>query len=601
MGEHLPQSFRRASSELTRHKKQYTPMGQLVRSWSVSAAWLTMALLMLLALPLFLCMPVWIDASLYDLAARNVLHGGVHYRDLFDTNLPGMLWLHLVVRSALGWSTEALRLVDILLFGLSGWLLGRWLKPLNLPAALPAWLAVFCFLFYFSTTEWCHCQRDMWMLPFTLVALHLHRRQMADLVDMAVSGRQLTLRGLAEGLCWGAAFWIKPFVIVPAIACWLLCAIRSGRATVVTRKRVALDAGALLVGGLVAGVPGVAWLMATGSWPGFWDVMLNWNREYVEAANPLRLRFGFLITRLFPWGLLHLVALPLAVWTVLSALHGTLRRSARDLVSGANIKGLPGGWWEPHALLAGFYLGWTFQAVILQKSYDYSLAPLPPMALALIVSILCTRVSTSLRWGVLVSFGCVAVILSPVWRPERVAQWGRCWREGSTAELRDRLKLLPEERYSVDWEQLERVRLFLLEQGVGDGELTCYHTTTHPLYLQLDLRPTTPYLHFDMILNNFPMHREQIRRQLDESGQRYVVSDLAAYALRLQPDSTLSERPGSPNALPPQFPQQWLNVFPWNEPILFRAGRYLVHRVTKPVEKLMPESSSGNSIRAVRR
>ena len=31
--------------------------------------------------PLFVCMPQWVDATHYDICARNLLQGGVHYRD----------------------------------------------------------------------------------------------------------------------------------------------------------------------------------------------------------------------------------------------------------------------------------------------------------------------------------------------------------------------------------------------------------------------------------------------------------------------------------------------------------------------------------------
>lgn len=39
---------------------------------------------------------------MYDVAARNILRGGVHYRDVFDTNLPGIVWLMAAIRSAKG-------------------------------------------------------------------------------------------------------------------------------------------------------------------------------------------------------------------------------------------------------------------------------------------------------------------------------------------------------------------------------------------------------------------------------------------------------------------------------------------------------------------
>ena len=62
--------------------------------------------LLLLALPLFVAMPLWCDVTLYDVAAWNVLHGGTHYRDVFDTNMPGVVWIHVAVRGLLGWSAR---------------------------------------------------------------------------------------------------------------------------------------------------------------------------------------------------------------------------------------------------------------------------------------------------------------------------------------------------------------------------------------------------------------------------------------------------------------------------------------------------------------
>ena len=55
--------------------------------------------------PLFLRMPPWCDLTLYDVAAQNLLRGGVHYRDVFDTNLPGFVWVLAALQSVLGRST----------------------------------------------------------------------------------------------------------------------------------------------------------------------------------------------------------------------------------------------------------------------------------------------------------------------------------------------------------------------------------------------------------------------------------------------------------------------------------------------------------------
>ena len=126
---------------------------------------LLMLVLLIVAGPLFVCMPVNSDTALFDLQAEAVTQNGILYRDVIEPNLPGVVWLHLTVRAAVGWSTEAMRSVDLLIFG--GMLLlfsrvaGR--SPANVVFATAS------LLFYMSCNEWCHCQRDTWMLLPSLV------------------------------------------------------------------------------------------------------------------------------------------------------------------------------------------------------------------------------------------------------------------------------------------------------------------------------------------------------------------------------------------------------------------------------------------------
>ena len=58
------------------------------------ALWLAV---LVLGVPVFVCMPLTSDVVLYDLQARTVHAGGVAYRDIFETNLPGMIWVHMLV------------------------------------------------------------------------------------------------------------------------------------------------------------------------------------------------------------------------------------------------------------------------------------------------------------------------------------------------------------------------------------------------------------------------------------------------------------------------------------------------------------------------
>src|SRR6478672_7961377 len=84
------------------------------RPWRSTGCGYCVALVALVVgIPLFLCMPPWNDVTLHDMAVRGMLRGGVHYRDVFDTNLPGIDWAMALVRVVFGWSYETLRACDL--------------------------------------------------------------------------------------------------------------------------------------------------------------------------------------------------------------------------------------------------------------------------------------------------------------------------------------------------------------------------------------------------------------------------------------------------------------------------------------------------------
>src|SRR5262245_1639229 len=157
-------------------------------------AWGTLVALLVVNLPAFVCMGLDSDILMYDLCARRVLAGDVHYRDLLETNFPGIVWAHMVVRTLFGWRPEVLRAADLAIVLTSVWLLTRWL-----PKPAPAWgrpATAFALLaFYLSTSEWCHVQRDVWMMLPALVALGLRSRQMERLTGPAVAAEAEAQRG----------------------------------------------------------------------------------------------------------------------------------------------------------------------------------------------------------------------------------------------------------------------------------------------------------------------------------------------------------------------------------------------------------------------
>jgi hypothetical protein len=485
-------------------------------------------------LPGFVCMPFDTDVCLWDLFARSVLDGGVPYRDLMENNFPGMLWAHLAVRSLCGWRSEALRAADAAVVGAIILLLVNWL-PSRTSLAWRFFAAFVMAAFYLTTSEWCHCQRDTWMLLPALLALNLRYRQLAELAGQGPRIAAIGRRGLFEGFLWASACWVKPYAAVPCVVCWLAGA-RHLRATAPARGRLlALDGVSMFAGGLLAGAAGCAWILASGGWASFWDVMLVWNREYVRFDMSEGIGWIYRLgpaVRLAPWPLVHLAAAPMAVGVLWF----------RDSLA--------------RQLLAALYAGWLVQSVLLQHPYDYVHVP----ALLLGIAVVCQGVVAAPP-GLVRSLSLAAMLLGvglrlPAVTASRLACWGECVREGSSFQLRDRLSLLPR----VNWGELEQVRAFLLTQDVRDGEVTCLTRRTIPLYEQLGFHPSTPYPFLESVLVVFASHREQVFASLAAGRQRFVVCDLTTARWRR-----------AANSPPDSFPRDGL---------LFRAGHYAVYSVT---------------------
>jgi hypothetical protein len=538
-------------------------------------------LLLLSALPLFLCLPLCADATLYDLCARNLLRGGVHYRDTFDTNLPGMVWLHTAIRCLCGWRFEVLRIFDLLFFATTVWFLVRWISPAERPRAARVWTTFVLCLFYLLTPETCHCQRDFWALAPALLALEKRREGLGRPDEGAESTWSVAARAGLEGIYWGAAVWIKPFVLIPALCVGAYTVVQGWRTRRAWRTLRA-DVLGLLGGGSLMGVLGLAWLWASGAWPYCWEVLLKWNPEYLRMnANVLpwqsRLRHWSLV--FFPWSLVHFLAVPVALHTVWLALRQRAGETVRAAETPARVLG------------AVFYLGWLTQALTLQVQHDYVLCSTVLPALGVLAAWGRLPGRSLAGWVVVgLFFGAFALLRYPLLGPERMSWWGYCWRLGSNPQVRDGLALSKGGYVPTDWQSLEAVAGYLQEQGVGDGELTCMHDSTHPLYLRLGIEPSTRYFEFNVILFGIPSRHTQICQELSSSRQHWVVGDLLASGLPRA--EALIEIPGGVPALPPAFPKPMAEVFPWNEPVVFRAGRYTVHQVTGPVEAVWPKQGA---------
>ncbi len=530
------------------------PVGGLQPTTRIAV--LVLVVLLLSNGPLFVCMPLTNDTALYDLQARVLREGGVLYRDLLEPNLPGVVWIHAAVRTFLGESSEAMRLFDLAAFAGIVLLLVHGLGITGRSRAVQTWTAAALLLFYFSISEWSHCQRDVWLLLPALGGLHLRVRQNQRCAGQA-SLSTLIAWALLEGVVWGAGVWLKPMVMLPALAAWLVSAALTRK----LRPRLC-DLAGLLAGGLLAGAAGVAWLFWTGAWPHFWHTLVEWNPQYFAAGKEhwTALRFLAMTSRFFPWILLHLVAAPLAGYTVYRGVQRAFTRPPDGLST-----------WP--LLFAAFYLAWLVQAFFLQHLFDYVHAPVIVIAIALLAG---TQVPHAYvrRWRFAAAiFLGLALLVSPVLKGERLALWMRCWTEGSSPEIRNGLA----HAWHPNWEDMHHVTEYLRQQNLKDGELTCYNNDLVYLYNDLGLTPSTRYVYLETLFVFFPDRMSEMRRAVAQSRHKFVVSDMTAVGV---PYAIAQRGPnGWKTELPETFPPELRGRFPWSYPIVFRSGNMLVHRV----------------------
>lgn len=226
-------------------------------------------LLVISQVPLFLQLTLTPDTVLYDLQARLILEDGVLYRDIVEPNLPGVVWVHAGLRFLFGWSPLVLRVFDLgVVAGISLALShiivpcsSSWLAELEEDSGrrvLRYSLVLLIGSFYLSTSEWCHCQRDTWMLLPCLVAVLLRLARM-EARTMSVTARILSAFG--EGIFWAVAFWLKPFVAVPGL--FAIVASMKGSGSV---RQWLKDSSFVLLGGVATGMAGILWMMQSGCW-----------------------------------------------------------------------------------------------------------------------------------------------------------------------------------------------------------------------------------------------------------------------------------------------------------------------------------------------
>ncbi|MFO0938902.1 MAG: hypothetical protein U0798_20555 [Gemmataceae bacterium] len=492
--------------------------------------WALMYVLLLAFLvPPFLRTPLDCDPQLFDLFVRDAKQGALLYRDMVENKTPAMYGIHFAIRSTLGWSSEAIRAVDLCVVGLGIVGLTCWFPRSR--QALRWILLIVLTTFYLTLSEWCHVQCDVWLLTPIMAALHVRRR-----FPVGSMGARLF-----EGLLWGLAVAMKPHVIVVAFAVWLV-GCRFARTEAGTSwGGLIVDTFATALGGATVLFLGLFAMDRYDLLQPYYLHMTGWAGDYAKAnfygpfgAMAFRIQFA---VRLMPWSLVYAIALLLSA---VGLLRFWISRRAQDMT------------WLQAALI-----GWTIQAFAVQHVFDYPhIAPIM-ISIAVLLRRFDDR-EVLLVGAVLLLAGLVA--FKEPYFTERAKLWKDCFEPQVTPAFRDRLAQME----FVSWDEMAPVAAYVRQQGYLDGDVIVASDSALPFWQLSELRPPTRYYLFLNNLLAFPSKRTLILDAVTTLPHlKVVVCDVTK--LRWTPRTTTA---------PHDLPDDWHGPAHWADRVVFRSGRY---------------------------
>ncbi len=559
-------------------------------------------MLTLSQVPLFLQQTLTPDTVLYDLQARLMLEDGILYRDIVEPNLPGVVWIQAGLRFLFGWSPLVLRIFDLgVVAGISLILshvivpcTSSWLAELEEDSGrrvLRYSLVLLIGTFYLSTSEWCHCQRDTWMLLPCLAAVLL-RLARTESRGMSLTARIMNAFG--EGVFWASAFWLKPFVAVPALFVILAAPKNTGGV-----RLWLLESVIVLLGGVATGAAGILWMMQNGCWSAFTTMMFEWNGDYYQSGRSRWTMDRLLahVQRFSPWIVLHLPAASLCIATLIRGGTQLLKRSGNAAVLAPST--------SPQVIvLRSMYAGWMVQCLLFQQLFDYVYVPAMILAISVCLQALipvaagirfsagriCARPACLVSSAVL-CWLVIAVPGSSLMQSERIQAWRSCVAALSSGRIDDETRDAISQTPFPRWTELSRMMEHVQYSGLKPQRLMAYSGNLIHVYPGLHQMPPTRFVYLDALARCFPARRQEMLKAVETAGVDYVLADLQ--------EDGWEETPSDERLLPDEISASAATLpFPWNQTPVFRSGSYVLLRCDQPPGELSCEYQPLSRLRA---
>jgi 4-amino-4-deoxy-L-arabinose transferase-like glycosyltransferase len=301
-----------------------------------------------IALPV-ITYPLGRDQGEFATIGRGILDGRIPYVDLWNPKPPAVFYVYGLAMTLFGRTTEALRVIDLLLFPPLAAAL-YWIGRRIASGRVGLWAALVFGVFYFTETFWTLTQNDgIAVLPMTLAVVYA--------LKAADGGKRSWLWAFGAGALSAGTIWFKyPYVLFVGVVIFAYAWVRARSVMPLSRRDIFAFAG----GGLLVGGGGIAYLIGIGAWDALVEsarVTASYTAQGIgDVGEAMGTALGF---RWQHWGALAVLAL--------IGLAYVFRRFNRHSF-----------WW-----IAVIWLMASAAMMLVQlKFYDYHWLPmLPPLAL----------------------------------------------------------------------------------------------------------------------------------------------------------------------------------------------------------------------------